>query len=326
MRSSPTLAGALCAAGAAIAFMLACAAHAQGPQAQFPSHPIRWVVPFAPGGPTDINSRILAPKLSERLGQPVLVENRVGAAGNIGTEAVAKAAPDGYTVLYAVPSVITNPYFFQGSPDPKELAPVIQVANVPMVLLASTKFEPKTAADIVAAIKAKPGSVSCGSSGALPTVGCELLRARSADMIMVLYKGNGPALNALMGGEINLLFDVVNTAAPQVRSGRVRAVATLSPARGVAAFPDLPTLSETLPGFEFVTWHGVMAPAGTPRDIVERWNREIGAALGQPDVRARLVETGFEIVGGGPEVFEDRLRRDQELFGRILRDAGVKPQ
>jgi tripartite-type tricarboxylate transporter receptor subunit TctC len=168
--------------------------------------------------------------------------------------------------------------------------------------------------------------VSCGSSGALPTVGCELLRARSADMIMVLYKGNGPALNALMGGEINLLFDVVNTAAPQVRSGRVRAVATLSPRRGVAAFPDLPTMAETLPGFEFVTWHGVMAPAGTPREVVERWNREIGAALALPDVRARLVETGFEIVGGPPETFAERLARDQELFGAILRQAGVKPR
>ncbi len=308
----------------AAAALVACAAQAQ--TGAFPTHPIRWVVPFAPGGPTDINSRILAPRVAERLGQPVLVENRVGAAGNIGTESVAKAAPDGHTVLYAVPSVITNPFFFRGSPDPRELAPVIQVANVPMVLLASTGFEPRTVADIVAAIKAKPGSVSCGSSGALPTVGCELLKSRSADMIMVLYKGNAPALNALMGGEINLLFDVVNTAAPQVRAGRVRAVATLSPRRGAAGFPDLPTMSETLPGFEFVTWHGVMAPAGTPRDIVERWNREIGAVLGQADVRARLVETGFEIVGGGPEVFEERLRRDQELFGRILREAGVKPQ
>ena len=304
--------------------VLACAAHAQ--TAAFPAHPIHWIVPFAPGGPTDINSRILAPKLSERLGQPVLVENRVGAAGNIGTEAVAKAAPDGHTVLYAVPSVITNPYFFNGSPDPKELAPIIQIANVPMVLLASTKFEPRSVADIVAAIKAKPGAVSCGSSGALPTVGCELLRSRSADMIMVLYKGNGPALNALMGGEINLLFDVVNTAAPQVRSGRVRAVATLSPARGVAAFPDLPTMAETLPGFEFVTWHGVMAPAATPRDIIARWNREIAAALALPDVRARLTETGFDVVGGPPEVFAERLARDQDLFGKILRQAGVKPQ
>src|SRR4051812_24405387 len=155
MRSRSTLVRTL----AAVATLGACAAHAQTAPA-FPSHPIRWVVPFAPGGPTDINSRILAPKLTERLGQPVLVENRVGAAGNIGTESVAKAAPDGHTVLYAVPSVITNPYFFNGSPDPKELAPVIQVANVPMVLLASTKFEPKSVDEIVRLIRAKPGAVS----------------------------------------------------------------------------------------------------------------------------------------------------------------------
>src|SRR3954468_4148380 len=163
---------------ATAAAFLACAAQAQT-GAAFPSHPIRWIVPFAPGGPTDINSRILAPKLSERLGQPVLVENRVGAAGNIGTEAGAKSAPDGHTVLYAVPSVITNPYFFKGSPDPRELAPIIQVANVPRVLLASRKWEPKTLPDILDAIRSKPGTVSCGSSGALPTVGCELLRSRA---------------------------------------------------------------------------------------------------------------------------------------------------
>jgi tripartite-type tricarboxylate transporter receptor subunit TctC len=306
--------------------LLAGSAQAQtGPA--FPSHPIRWIVPFAPGGPTDINSRLLAPKLGERLGQPVLVENRVGAAGNIGTETVAKAAPDGHTVLYAVPSVITNPFFFKGSPDPKELAPIIQVATVPMLLLAANAFEPKTVKEIVDLIRAKPGTVSCGSSGALPTVGCELLRSHAkADMIMVLYKGNAPALNALMAGEINLLFDVVNTAAPQVRSGRVRAIATLTPKRGVAGFPDLPAVSETLPGFEFVTWHGVMAPAGTPRAIILRWNQEIAAVLELPDVRRRLTETGFDVRGGPPEAFEERLRHDQELFGRILEEAGVRPQ
>jgi tripartite-type tricarboxylate transporter receptor subunit TctC len=318
---------ALFAAAALLSFTAQAQSPSTGSGQAFPSRPIRWVVPFAPGGPTDINSRLLAPKLAERLGQPVLVENRVGAAGNIGTEAVAKAAPDGHTVLYVVPAVITNPYFFKGSPDPKELVPIIQVATVPMLLLAANKFEPKTVGEIVELIRAKPGTVSCGSSGALPTVGCELLRSRAkADMIMVLYKGNGPALNALMAGEINLLFDVVNTAAPQVKAGRVRAVAVLTPKRGVAGFADLPAVSETLPGFEFYTWHGVMAPAGTPRAIILRWNREISAVLALPDVRQRLVDTGFDILGGPPEAFEDRLRRDQELFGRILREAGVKPE
>jgi len=306
---------------------LACGcAQAQGASA-FPSRPIHWIVPFAPGGPTDVISRLLAPKLAERLGQPVIVENRVGAAGNIGTESVAKAAPDGYTVLYVVPAVITNPFFFKGSPDPKDLAPIIQVATVPMLLLASNAFAPKTVVEIVELVRAKPGTVSCGSSGALPTVGCELLRSHAkAEMIMVLYKGNAPALNALMSGEINLLFDVVNTAVPQVKAGRVRAVAVLTSKRGVPGIPDLPAISETLPGFEFTTWHGVMAPAATPRDIVQRWNREISAVLAQPDVRQRLVETGFEVLGGSPEAFEQRLRQDQETFGRILREAGVKPE
>jgi tripartite-type tricarboxylate transporter receptor subunit TctC len=196
-----------------------------------------------------------------------------------------------------------------------------------MLLLASNAFAPKTVAEIVEQIRARPGTVSCGSSGALPTVGCEMLRLRAkADMIMVLYKGNGPALNALMGGEINLLFDVINTAAPQVKAGRVRAIAVLTPKRGVSAFPDLPAVSETLPGFEFYTWHGVMAPTATPRDIVSRWNREISAVLALPEVRQRLVEAGFEILGGTPDAFEDRLKRDQEMFGKILREAGVKPE
>jgi tripartite-type tricarboxylate transporter receptor subunit TctC len=129
-----------------------------------------------------------------------------------------------------------------------------------------------------------------------------------------------------MSGENNLLFDVVNTAMPQIKAGRVRAVATLTPRRGLAGLPDLPSVSETLPGFEFYTWHGVMAPAATPREIVLRWNQEIAAVLAQPDVRQRLVETGFEVLGGTPEEFGERLARDQALFGKILREAGVKPE
>lgn len=315
-------------AAAAAAMFAAFGAQAQTTgAAAWPTKPIRWVVPFAPGGPTDIVSRLLGPKLAERVGEPVIIENRAGAAGNIGTESVVNAAPDGHTILYVVPAVITNPYFFKGSPDYKDLAPVIQVSNVSMVLVASNAFAPKTVAEVVAAAKANPGAVSCGSSGALPTVGCELLRAHiGADMIMVMYKGNAPALNALMGGEINLLFDVVNTSAPQVKSGRVRAIASLNPKRGSGIFADLPTVSETFPDFELVTWHGVMAPAATPRDIILRLNHEIATVLAQPDVRQRLTETGFEIVGSSVEEFEDVLKRDSAKFGKALRDAGIKPQ
>ena len=296
------------------------------PGAQFPAKPVHLVVPFAPGGPIDVVARLISPKLGERLGQPVIIENRVGAGGNIGTEAVIKSAPDGLTLLYVVPFLVTNPYFIKSSPDPRDLAPVIQLASNTMLLLASSAFPSRTVAEVIARIRANPAAVSCGSSGALPTLGCELLRANAkTEMIMVMYKGNAPALNALMGGEINLLFDVVNTSAPQVKAGRVRAIASLNPRRGSGLFADLPTVSETFPDFDLVTWHGVMAPAATPRDIVLRLNREIAVVLGQPDVHQRLTETGFEIIGSSVEAFEDLLRRDSAKFGKALREAGIKP-
>lgn len=309
----------------ALLAVIPCAPQAQGPA--FPSKPVRWVVPFAPGGPIDVVARLLAPKLAERLGQPVIVENRAGAGGNIGTEVVIKAPPDGYTVLHIVPFLVTNPHFLKGSPDPQELTPVIHLANNTLWLLASSAFAPKTVSEVIAQIRSNPGSVSCGSSGALPTVGCELLRSQArTDMIMVMYKGNAPALNALMSGEVNLLFDSANTAAPQAKSGRVRAIASLNAKRGGAQLPELPTVSETIPGFELLAWHGVMAPKGTPREIVQRLNREIAAVLALPEIRQRLVDTGFEIVASSPEAFDERIRHDYKFYGKVAKEAGIKPQ
>jgi len=303
---------------------------ALGAQAQttaWPSKPIRWVVPYPPGGPSDMVARLLGAKLAERVGQPVVIENRPGGAGNIGVEHVMKAAPDGHTIVYAVPGIILNPFIVKSSPDHRDLAPVIQLANASWVLLASTGFAPKTVAEVIAAAKAKPGTVSCGSSGGLPTVACEWLRSYArAEMIMVMYKGQGPALNALMGGEINLLFDGVSTAAAQVKAGRVRPLASLNSRRGGEIFADLPTMAETIPGFELVTFHGVMAPAATPRDIVSRLNREFAAVLAQPDVRQRLTEAGYEVVASSVEAFDDVLRRDTAKYGRILKEAGIKPE
>jgi len=176
-------------------------------------------------------------------------------------------------------------------------------------------------------IKANPGRVSCGSSGALPSVGCELLRANAgADMIMVMYKGNGPALNALMGGEINLLFDVVNIAVGHVKSGRVRAIASTAPKRGIGPLGDVPVMAETIPGFELVTWHGVMVSPATPHALVERINRELNAVLQRPDVRERFATSGLQITGGPPEEFASVLRRDYDKYGAALRAAGVKPE
>lgn len=306
---------------------VASAALAQDPTAAFPNKPIRWVVPFAPGGPIDVVARLLGPKLAERLGQPVIIDNRVGAAGNIGTDSVIKAPPDGYTVLHIVPSLVTNPHFVKGSPDPQQLAPVIYLASNTLWLLASNAFPPKTVTEVLAQIRANPGTVSCGSSGALPTVGCELLRSHTrTDMIMVMYKGNAPALNALMSGEVNLLFDSANTAAPQVKGGRVRAIASLNAKRGGGPLPDLPTASETIPGFELLAWHGVLAPKATPREIVARLNREIAAVLAIPEIRQRLTDTGFGIVASSPEAFGERIRHDFEFYGKVAKEAGIKPQ
>ncbi len=314
------------------AVLLSAALYAIAPgvhsQTAWPSKPIRWIVPFPPGGPADIVTRVIAQKLGERVEQPAIVENRGGAGGNVGHEAAAKSAPDGYTVLFVVPAIVTNPFYIKASVDPfRELTPVIHLDVASMVLLASTGFPPKTVAEVIAQIRAKPGAVSCAASGALPQVGCEMLRAHAGtDMIMVQYKGNAPALNALIGGEVNLLFDVVNTAQGQVKAGRVRAVASTNPRRGIGPFGELPVMAETIPEFELLTWHGVMVPGATPRDIVLRLNREIGAVLDQPDMRRRFSEWGLEITGGPVENFEAVLRRDYAKYGRILTRAGVKPE
>lgn len=313
-----------------VAVALAAAACASGLAAAqaYPAKPIRWIVPFPPGGPADIVARLFAQKLAERVGQPAIVENRAGAGGNVGHDAVAKAPADGYTLGFVVPSIVTNVFQFKAALDPfRELAPVVHLDNASMVLVSSLQFPARTVAEVIAEIRAKPGAVSCGSSGALPTVGCEMLRAAAkADMIMVLYKGNAPALNAVMSGEINLLFDVVNTAAGTVRGGKARGIAKGSTRRGIAPLADLPLLSETVPDFELVTWHGVMVPRATSADLVARLNREFNAILQDPDVRQRLADQGLEATGGSPEVFESLLRSDFARYGKVLREAGVKPE
>jgi tripartite-type tricarboxylate transporter receptor subunit TctC len=297
-------------------------------QTAWPSKPIRWIVPFPPGGPADVVTRLVSAKLAERVGQPGIVENRGGAGGNVGHEAAAKSAPDGYTVLFVVPAIITNPFFLKASIDPfRELAAVIHLDSASMVLLTHPGFPANTVEEIIARSRAKPGSVSCASSGALPQVGCEMLRSHAgADMIMVQYKGNAPALNALMGGEVNLLFDVVNIAQGQVKSGRVRAIASTNPKRGMGPFGELPVLAETIPDFELVTWHGVMVPAATSKEIVLRLSREIQAVLGEPDIRRRFADGGLDIAGGTPEEFEAILKRDYAKYGKILTGAGIKPE
>jgi tripartite-type tricarboxylate transporter receptor subunit TctC len=307
--------------------LLACACCTAAHSQAWPAKPVRLVLPFAPGGPVDGMARLWAPKFGERIGQAVIIENRAGAAGNIGAEAVQKSPGDGYTLLYEVPGIVTNPYFFKGSPDPQDFAAITQLFNSPLVLLTSLAFPASTVGEVMAQIKANPGKVSCASSGALPTVGCELLRSYAkTQMIMVLYKGNGPALQAVMSGEVNLLFDAANTALAQSKGGRVRPIATAAPKRGIAAFPDLPAVQETLPDFYFEGWHGIMGPLSMPRELVQRVNRELAATIRQPEVANPVVAQGFEVVGSLPESFAERIRSEFARFGKVLTEAGIKPE
>ncbi len=295
---------------------------------EWPTRPVRWLVPFAPGGPADVVARIVAAGLAERTGQPNPVENQAGASGNIAHGAASKSAPDGHTLVFVVPAVITNPFYMKAAIDPfRDLAPLIHLDNASMVLIAHPSFPPKDLSEVLAFIRKNPGKATCGASGALPSVGCELLRAHAgADILMVMYKGNAPALNALMSGEINMLFDVVNIAVGHVKSGRVRAIASTAPKRGAGPLPELPVMAETIPGFDLVTWHGVMIAPGTPQPIVERVNRELNAVLQSAEVKQRFAASGLQITGGAPAEFAAILKRDYDKYGAALRSAGVKPE
>jgi len=270
----------------------------------------------------------VAAGLAERTGQPNPVENQAGASGNIAHAAASKSAPDGHTLVFVVPAVITNPVYMKAAVDPfRDLAPVIHLDNASMVLIANPAFPPTNLAEVLAFVKSNPGKATCGASGALPSVGCELLRSHAgADILMVTYKGNAPALNALMGGEINMLFDVVNIAVGHVKSGRVRAIASTAPVRGVGPLPYLPVMAEVIPGFDLVTWHGVMIAPGTPQPVVERVNRELNAVLQSAEVKQRFAASGLQITGGTPEEFAAILKRDYDKYGTALRSAGVKPE
>ena len=294
----------------------------------WPAKPLRWIVPFSAGGPADVIARVVGPKLAERLGQPVIIDNRVGGNSNIGHEAAARSAPDGYTLLYVVPNIVTNPPLFrENMVDPiRELAPLAQMTVQSYALVANPAFEPRTVAEIIALAKAKPGSVTCASGGGLMSFGCDWMRTiTKTEMVHVRYKGNAPALTDLLGGQVNILFDLYNTSQPQIRAGKVRPVALTRPGRG-PPLPDVPVMAETLPGFVLVGWHGVMLPVGVPRPIVERLNHALGEALADKDVARRIAEGYSEVAHTTPEAFGEILRQDYAKYARIVKDAGIKPE
>ncbi len=301
------------------------AAHA----ASFPDKPIRIVVPYPPGGGTDIVVRAFGPRLSERLGQPVVVDNRGGATGTIGSEMVAHAAPDGYTLLAHTNAGITIlPHLNKSLPyDPlKDFAPVTLATSSPYLLVVHPKISVASVAQLIALVKAHPGELNYASSGnGASTHLAGLLFCRMADvnMVHVPYKGSAPAITALLAGEVQMRFSSIPPVLPHVRSGRLRAIAVTG-AKHFSLLPELPTVAETLPGYEVDSWYGVFAPAGTPAAIVDRLNAEIASALRSPDVKRLLEADGSEAVGSSAAAFGAIIRAEYARWAPVVRESGAR--
>jgi tripartite-type tricarboxylate transporter receptor subunit TctC len=309
---------------------LAAALCAQAVHAQsYPSRPVRMVVAFPPGGSTDLAARTLGDKLAAALGQPVIVDNKPGASGNIGAEFVARAAPDGHTLLMAATSFATSPAFFPklGWDPVKDFAPVSLVATVPIIVVVSPSVPVQNPRELIAYSKANPGKLNLASPGAatLTRLAGEMFKqAAGLDWVTVHYKGGTPAVADLLGGQAHVMFANISDAIALVRAGKLRALAVTT-ARRSEIVPDLPTIAESgLPGFEASTWQAVVAPAGTPREIVQRLNAEIVKAMAAPDVRQRFLSFGTDAASSTPEELGRFLASEVEKIGRIARDIGAK--
>ncbi|MCX7142756.1 MAG: tripartite tricarboxylate transporter substrate binding protein [Proteobacteria bacterium] len=296
----------------------------------YPAKPIKLVVPFPPGGSADIIGRTLAQRLAEQMGQPVVVENRAGASAIIGSEFVAKSAPDGYTLLLGnVGSMTIHPFLYPNLPyDPiKDFAPVTLVGAVTSVVVVTAAMPVNSIAELVAWAKANPGKLNFTSSGAGSSTHLtgELLRLRSGiSMEHISYKGSAPALLDLVAGNVQLMFENLPSVLPHIKAGRVRALATTA-ARRSTALPEVPTMIEAgYAGFDMVSWQGVLVPAGTPPEIVARLNAEIVKALQTREVREGYARLGVDVLANTPEQFAAYLRQEQAKWSNIVKDAGIK--
>ena len=294
----------------------------------YPSKPIRLVVPQPAGGPTDIVARLVAQKLSERLGQQVIVDNRPGAGSNIGTELVAKAPKDGYTLVVATVQHIVNPFLFPSLPfDPvRDFAPVTLMTKAYIVLDVNPEVPVQNVKELIAYAKSKPGGISWASAGNGSTshLALELFKVETGvPATHVPYKGTPPALNDLIGGRVQVMFDGVITSLPQIKAGKVKPLAVASSTRS-PLLPDVPTMTEAgVPGFEAVGLAAILAPAGTPPAIVDKLYREIAAILKTPDVRSQLEAMGLEIVASSPSEFAAYIDSESKKWGKLIRDAKV---
>ncbi len=300
-------------------------------QAQpFPSRPVKLIVPFPPGGPADVIGRIYADKLGGALGQPVVVENRAGAAGNVGSEVTARAAPDGYTLLLAASSHVINSGLYDKLPyDPiKDFTPISQVAYYSLVLVAHTAVPASNLKDLVALAKAQPGKLAMVSAGnGTPThLTAELFRtAAGIDFLHVPYKGAAPATNDLLAGQGQLMFNNPVSALPHVKTGRLKAIAVTGLKRSAIA-PEIPTIAESgYPGFEAGTWYAFLAPAGLPREVLARINSAVNNVTQLPEVRERFGTMGVESIGTTPAQLTGIMQAEFEKWTRVIRAANIRP-
>ena len=310
--------------------LLSCVVFAVGVSGAFaqsyPNKPIRIIVAFAPGGPNDIRARLIAPKLTEILGQQVAVENKAGADGAIGAEMAARAAPDGYTIFYGeIASVTITPNLYKKVRyDPiKDFEPITQTGSSPFTLLVNPSLPVKSVKELVALAKSKPGQLNYGSGASLFYLAMERFKLMTGiNIVHIPYKGSGPSMTALISGEVSVAFDTTFTPIPHVKAGRLRAIAICINTRS-PAIPDVPTMAESGFPFEATAWSGVLAPAGTPKEIVKRLNTEIVKILHMPDVRDRFSSVGDEIVAGTPEQFAAHIKAELEKYAKVIKDAGI---
>jgi tripartite-type tricarboxylate transporter receptor subunit TctC len=318
-----------------VALLLLLAAGAADPgvlSAQsYPAKPVTIVVPFAPGGGADVIARIIGPHLSQALGQPVIVENRPGAGATIGANTVAKAAPDGYTLLYVTPGVqLTNPYLMKKLPyDPvNDFAPVIPLVVVPNVLVVHPSVPVKSVKDLIELAKAKPGTLNFSSSGigASSHLSGELFKQMTGTALThVAYKGTGASLQDLLSGTVQLAFESVNVMLPHIKAGALRAIAVTTLERS-PVLPDLPPIADTLPGFDAAAFNYVSVPARTPRPVIDRLNKELNAVLAVPEVRDRLLALGVTSIGGSPEDLDARVKRESAKWKRVIEQSGARAE
>jgi len=296
---------------------------------EYPSKPIRMIVPFAPGGGTDIVARVLAQKMTEQFKQTVIVDNRAGGGGTIGVETAVRATPDGYTVIIMSGSYATNAAMFKTSFDPaKDILPMGLIGDTAFILVMHPGVPLKSVSELVAHLKAKPGSLNYASSG---TGGIAHLSGELFDLLAgtkmthIAYKGTGPAMNDVLGGQVQMIFGSAPSTVPLVKANRLRALAVTTMKR-MSSFPELPTIDEAgVKGYEVVLWYGVLGPKALPKHIVERWNSGIRRATKLPDMRERLIAEGFEIDDSPPAVFQALLKRDVAKWQKVVKDAKVPP-